>query len=210
MKRISDLRKEKKITQAKLAQIIGIGRSTLAMYETGGSEPDFATASKLADYFGVSVDYLLGRDTLPANMQPLDFDFVFVPNVADLAAGFDKIANPSDELDLIPIPRFATQGYRKEELAVFTVKGDSMYPDFIHGDRILVHKQDSVDSGDTAVIIYNNDEATIKKVRYESGQDWLELIPRNPEYQTKRIEGVDLTQCRVIGKVLGLVWRSTK
>ena len=71
MKIIADLRKQKKITQAKLAQIIGIGRSTLAMYETDGSEPDLATISKLADFFGVSVDYLLGREgkKLPENQK---------------------------------------------------------------------------------------------------------------------------------------------
>lgn len=52
---------------------------------------------------------------------------------------------------------------------------------------------------------YNNDEATLKKVKYVPGEDWLELIPANPEYVTRRIQGADLGQCHVIGKVIRLI-----
>lgn len=62
MNKIKELRKEKKITQDKLSKILKIARSTLAMYEINKSEPDQATLIKLADYFGVSVDYLLGLE----------------------------------------------------------------------------------------------------------------------------------------------------
>ncbi len=40
--------------------------------------------------------------------------------------------------------------------------------------------------------------------KYINGGDWLHLIPRNPEYKTKRIEGADLEQCRILGKVIYL------
>lgn len=80
-----------------------------------------------------------------------------------------------------------------------------MYPKLIEGDTILCKRCNSVDSGDLAVILYNGDEATVKKVNYVIGQNWLELIPINPEYTTKRIEGADLEQCRVLGKVVKLI-----
>lgn len=205
MKIIADLRKQKKITQAKLAQIIGIGRSTLAMYETDGSEPDFATASKLADFFGVSVDYLLGRDVVhPANELPLDNQFIKLPVFGSIRAGFGRSLVPEVTGDFEEVPPSTTRGYPKNELMVLIVKGDSMYPDFQDGDRVLIHRQDSVDSGDIAAIIYDGEDATIKKVRYESGQDWFEMVPRNPEFKTKRIDGANLQDCRVIGKVIHL------
>lgn len=80
-----------------------------------------------------------------------------------------------------------------------------MYPDFQEGDCVLVHRQSSVDSGTVAVMLYGGGSATLKKVRYKNNEDWVELIPRNPEYQTKRIENWDLNECRVLGEVRRLI-----
>ena len=49
------------LSQKDFAAIVNIAPNTLSQYETGKREPDLKTLSKLADYFGVSVDYLLGR-----------------------------------------------------------------------------------------------------------------------------------------------------
>lgn len=49
------------LTQNEFARKIGISRSTIGMYETGAREPDFETLEKIADYFNVDIDYLLGR-----------------------------------------------------------------------------------------------------------------------------------------------------
>lgn len=51
-----------KINQSTIAKAIGVDRTTYSKYETGDSEPDFNTVNKIADFFGVSIDYLLGRD----------------------------------------------------------------------------------------------------------------------------------------------------
>ncbi len=59
--RLKQLRKEKGLTQEELALIISKNRSTVAGYETERKEPDHETLKKLADYFEISVDYLLGR-----------------------------------------------------------------------------------------------------------------------------------------------------
>lgn len=49
------------LTQAEMSKKIGISRSTIGMYETGAREPDFETLEKIADFFNVDTDYLLGR-----------------------------------------------------------------------------------------------------------------------------------------------------
>lgn len=60
--RLISLRKEHQMTQTDLAKLIGKQRSTVSGYETEGKQPDFDTLCFLAEHFGVTVDYLLGRD----------------------------------------------------------------------------------------------------------------------------------------------------
>lgn len=62
MNRIAELRKAAKISQSALGKIVGAAQNTVCNWENGNREPDFETIQKLADYFHVSVDYLLGRD----------------------------------------------------------------------------------------------------------------------------------------------------
>ncbi len=60
--KIKELRLEKGITQAELAEAIGIDKSTIAKYETDDREPKVYILCKIADYFGVTLDYLAGRE----------------------------------------------------------------------------------------------------------------------------------------------------
>lgn len=58
---LRQLRNIKKVNQSEVAEFLNIDRSTYGKYETGDSSPDYDKLIKLADYFGVSIDYLLGR-----------------------------------------------------------------------------------------------------------------------------------------------------
>ena len=59
--KLKELRKKKKISQLKLAMDLGMNQNTVSRYENQEREADYATLIKIADYFQVSVDYLLGR-----------------------------------------------------------------------------------------------------------------------------------------------------
>ena len=59
---LTQLRIRSGYSQKSLAEALGIGRSRLSMYETGQREPDLSTLVFISDFFGVSTDYLLGRD----------------------------------------------------------------------------------------------------------------------------------------------------
>lgn len=61
MIRLKELRKEKKLTQKQVAEYLGVATSTYAMYEQGNREPDFSTLNKIGDFFGASVDYIIGN-----------------------------------------------------------------------------------------------------------------------------------------------------
>ena len=61
MFRLKEIRLLYGMSQLKLSEIIGVSRSTVAMWESGSSLPDYETLIRLADYFDCSTDYLLGR-----------------------------------------------------------------------------------------------------------------------------------------------------
>lgn len=60
---IVKLREGKNISQAQLAKKLGVQRSTICLYESGKRLPSYDILINLADYFNVSIDYLLGRDS---------------------------------------------------------------------------------------------------------------------------------------------------
>lgn len=62
-KRLAELRKRHKISQEKLALVLNVSRSTVAMWENSSNEPDNKTLKLIAEYFSVSTDYLLGSST---------------------------------------------------------------------------------------------------------------------------------------------------
>ena len=65
MIRLKELRKKKNISQVKLAMDLNMNQNSISRYETGEREADYETLIAFADYFDVSVDYLLGRTDNP-------------------------------------------------------------------------------------------------------------------------------------------------
>ena len=65
MKRLRQLRENRGISQLKLAMDLDINQNSVSRYETGEREADYALLVRFADYFGVSVDYLLERTDNP-------------------------------------------------------------------------------------------------------------------------------------------------
>lgn len=66
--RIKELRNQRHITQLKMAMDLNMSQNTISRYESGEREPGIAELIRIADYFHVSIDYLVGRersDTAP-------------------------------------------------------------------------------------------------------------------------------------------------
>ena len=63
--RLKELRKIRNISQLKLAMDLGMNQNSISRYENGSREADYATLIKFADYFNVSIDYLLERTDNP-------------------------------------------------------------------------------------------------------------------------------------------------
>ncbi|WP_076178653.1 helix-turn-helix domain-containing protein [Clostridium botulinum] len=86
--RLKELREQKQLTQNEFASILGIGRTTLSHYELNNREPDFETLEKIANYFDVSIDYLVGR----SNLKTFD-EYVFHNDFEALSEKLES-ANP--------------------------------------------------------------------------------------------------------------------
>jgi transcriptional regulator with XRE-family HTH domain len=71
-KRLKELRNQKGIYQKELAEVLGVSRPTITQYEQGKRNPDTDMLNKIADYFEVSVDYLLGRTNKKNEMAKLE------------------------------------------------------------------------------------------------------------------------------------------
>lgn len=200
---LRNLRKRDNINQLELARAIGVSRSAIGMYESGKREPDFETMESIADYFNVSMDYLHGKNKTPYSSlsEPTITDNATTfPVIGDIAAGYDFPAYEDWTGDTIEIPDTYLKGHDKSEFFVLRVKGNSMFPMYHDGDKVLILKQSTLNySGEIGAILYNDDCGTLKKVEYKEGEDWLNLIPINPNYEPVRIEGEALEHCRVLG-----------
>ena len=206
MQQLRILRKNKGLSMKELGAAVGLAESTISLYETGKRQPDNDTMLRLADFFGVSIDYLLGRNGIKNPPNVFDVDgIVTFEEIGTICAGFNGTLNETLTGEIVDIPLSMISGGHKEEYFVLRVTGNSMYPKILEGDRILCKRCSSVDSGSYAVVLYDGECATVKRVHYTAGEDWLELIPINPEYETKRITGADLEQCRILGKVVKLI-----
>jgi repressor LexA len=202
--RIKNLRKNAGLTQSELAQKCGYtSLTTINKIELGINSVPLSVVEKIANVFNVSPSYIMGWEE-PTNVYDVDGLTIF-EEIGTVKAGYDGSINEMPTGRKIEIPTSMLSGGNKDNYFVLRVTGNSMYPRLLDGDTILCKRCDSVNSGDIAVLIYDSDEATVKKVNYIEGQDWLELIPFNPEFPTKRIEGAELEQCRVLGKVVKLI-----
>lgn len=165
---------------------------------------------ELSLFLGVSVEYMIFEtdDPTPPSsvgrnyfIQPeVSEDSVSFPVLGGVAAGYNRLALEDWTGDSIEIPRSYLHGRQPRDYFVLLVKGDSMYPDFQDGDHVLVLHQDTMDrSGQIGVVVYGDENGTLKRVEYAPGEDWMILRPINPQFPPITIRGEELEHCKVLG-----------
>lgn len=190
---LRELREQRNMTQKEVAEALGIERNSYGNYELGNRTPDKTMLIKLANFFDVSADYLLGRfETIQANDNR-------IPLLGSVPAGspIEAIEEVEEYIDYYP--HFVKHG----ELFGLRVTGDSMEPDIREGDIAIVEKQDFAESGDVAIVRVNgDDEVTVKKIKKTTAG--IMLIPTNQDYDplfftNDQIATLPIT---IIGKVI--------
>ena len=198
MRRLKELRLQKGLRQIDFAKEMGILQSTLSSWETGRYEPDSEMLVKIANYFGVTVDYLLGGKKVSNSAKTKG---KWIPVLGDVAAGI-PIEAVEDIVDYEEIDAaLAATG----DFFGLRIKGSSMEPRIREGDVVIVRKQDDADTGDTAVVMINGDSATVKRIKKEPDGS-LVLIPNNPAYDAQHFLPAEIEDkpVHIIGKVVEL------
>lgn len=204
--RIKELRLKADLTQEELAKEIGYStKASISKIENDALDINQSTIVALARALNTTPSALMGwTDDTPSEKSNISYiikdDIYSIPLFGSVSAGFGAYA--SDEI-LDYIPTVIRNPYEAKETLAIRVTGESMYPKIEDGDIIVVHKQDSVDSGSIAVLLLDGDEGLVKKVEY--GHDWIDLISINPEYPPRHFKGSEVTRLRVLGLVRQII-----
>lgn len=196
--RLVQLRKELNLTQTDFAEKIGFSRTAVSAWEIGRNEPSNEDTIKIADFFGVSVDYIIGKTN---NRKGESSSSAVVLVYGTIPAGI-PMEMIEDIIDTEEIDANMLKGGK--EYFGLKIKGNSMYPEYLDGDTIILEKLDDVESGTDAVVMVNGNDGTFKRVfKNENG---IILQPLNPEYQPMIYtnEQIEKLPIKVIGKVVEL------
>ncbi len=209
MIKLSQIRKDHGITQAELADMLGVRRSVVSKYESGAVSLTQEMIYKICDIFDVSADYLLGRyenDTTneyvntyfkgdreeDGSSDTMMVESVGIPLIGHVHAGSPMLAQENIE-EYIPISQLR---YKDSEYFFMQVEGDCMTGEYIpEGAYVLVHMQSDVPNGSIGIVRID-DEVLIRTIRKSNGM--LVLIAANPAYEPMVISDGDV---EIIGKV---------
>lgn len=187
MNRIKELRAKNRIKQAELAAAIRVSQAALSGYETEKYEADLDTYKRIADFFGVTLGYLLGEDGGSGNA-------VRIPVLGSVPAGIPLEAI-EDIIDWEELPAAMAAGGK--DYFALQVKGDSMWPDYLPGDVVIVERTPVCHTGDVAVVYVNGYDATLKEVRLNDEEQSLTIVPRNQSYPPRTYTREEIQQLPV-------------
>ena len=170
--KIERLCRSRGISVYRLAKDTGISTASMSQWKRGISKPGFGSLRKIAQYFGVTLDYFY-EDTgeLPV---PTTSHTRWIPVMGRIAAGV-----PAEMVEDIV-------DYEEIESAVgdafaLVINGDSMAPQLLKGDIVIVRRQEDVESGEVAIVAVNGYDGTCKRIIKTS--EGVILQPLNPNYQ---------------------------
>ena len=202
MIRIKQLREELGKSKAQVARELQIPYTTFVNYENEAREPNSEVLIMIANYFHVSVDYLIGRtenrhgNGLPvSNLVPLKH-IIKVPIIGRIACGSPILAEQNYE----------GQTFCPDEVnADFALRcqGDSMIDANIQdGDIVFIKDTPEVENGEIAAVVVG-EEATLKKVYYHG--DTVTLIPANSSYEPMVFKKDEINDIRICGKAVAVL-----
>lgn len=193
---------------AELEKLTGISRSSLQRYANGVTAKIPIDAIQIiAKAVDVDAEYILGWDdkSNPTNIKnqqdeqatPLPQTNVFMRPVYDsISAGFGAVAQ---DVPVDYMPTYITCPSEQDKYIWINVHGDSMSPLIDDGSKILVKKQSSVDSGQIAAVLVDDEEAVVKRVLYNDNT--VELHSVNPYYPPRVFKNNDVTRVQILGLV---------
>lgn len=200
---IKKLRKERKYTQAHLAELLGTKPTTVASWEQGRNKPLMDKVQKMSIIFGVPISEIVGGEEsdLPSNIiYPKGLKRVTIPVIGEIACGDPITAEENIEgYTEVIFDKKVPSG----PLFALHCKGHSMEPTIPDGSMVVIKSQPTVEDGEIAAVLVDGDnEATLKRVKHQG--DLIMLMPDNKEY-----DPIILDKCnpgRIVGKAVHVSW----
>ena len=199
--RIKELRKAQGLTLEELAKRIGTSKQNVHRYESGAvTNIPHERIEALADALGVMPSELMGWESRE-NSSFYNIDSLMpirtkrIPILGRIACGEPIYAEEEYE-------GFTSADADLDADFCLRACGDSMIGARIHdGDIVFIRAQDSVDNGQIAAVIIN-DEATLKRVYYYPNEEKLILTPENPRYAPLVFTGEELATVKILGRAV--------
>ena len=194
--KIKKLRADKEMTLEQVADIVGVGKSTVRKWETGMiANLRRDKIASLAKALGTTPAYLMGwEEESPDNILPIRFKKI--PLLGEIAAGEPIFADQE-------YGAYVTAGEDLNADFALRVKGDSMYPKILDGDTVFIRKQPTVENGQIAAVIIE-DDATLKRVYIN--EDTITLISENADYAPFSYK-IGEENIRILGRAVALTRR---
>lgn len=196
MNRLKLLREERGLLQADIGEFLGISSQAVSFYEKEKRDMSPEIILKLANYFNVSTDYLLGK----TDNNKIDRKFYMCPVYGRISAGQPNWAEECIE-GRLPIDPVLFDIVNPEEHFFLRVNGESMNKVVRNGAYALIKKQDMVENGEIAVVLVNGFEATLKKFTKQGDLVVLEPMSDDNSFQTQIYD--KNTPIKILGKYVG-------
>lgn len=194
VQKILDICEARGVTISRVLDSLGLSRSLGSQWKAGKQKPSADKLQRIADYFGVSVDDLIGREN-SAEMLP-QRGLRFVPVFESVAAGFGAYA---DSCPVGVVADYIESDYDAANTIAIKVKGDSMYPKIEDGDLVIVRRDVDWYDGAIVVALIDGDEGVVKRIFQTATRLTLESI--NPAYPPRRFEREEMNRVQVVGVV---------
>ena len=193
---IKRLRTNADLTQAKLAEMVGVTRATVTQWETGWSQPRMGAIEKLAEVFGVSLVALVSDNTLPANSFPVKgMPMGRVPLVGNTHAGKACLPEELDEFPEVEVPQFLID--RDPGSYGLEVDGDCMDRVCPPGMVAVVQPGVAARSGDVVVATIDGADSIMRRMTVINGDLILSPESHNPDHENMYIAAQDDRQVHV-------------
>ena len=207
MNNLKMLRKRKNVSQAELADYLGVTPGAYSHYEAGRRTLNGDILQKLSDYFGVSVDIILGRENITEpfgkriEIKPelVAEDEILIPVVASLRCGFGRSGEATFR-DQKPVPKSYVRRWGSS-IVYYEAVGESMMPTITPGDLLVTVPGSAWENG-WVVVVDVNDSDTVKRI-FRADDGGIDLIPENKKYKTMHLTPEDMATFNV--SVLGHV-----
>lgn len=172
---IKKLRESRGMDRQTLAEKLDTSRVTISRYESGTRKANQDVLFQMAKIFNVSINYFFPKIENATSINPDNFRKV--PLLGEIACGTPILAEQNIEGY---VPMYFIDGTRGDTVFALTCKGKSMEPTLKNGDIVFVKKQPTVEDGEIAAVLVDNDNsATLKRVKHVGKQ--VLLMPDNTD-----------------------------